>query len=54
MERVILIYKCHTTELGKSFCRAIQDKEFRDKVEDYKNGSGLQFIKFDFVPGCLA
>lgn len=27
-------------------------EKFEDKVEDYKFGSGLQFVKFDFWTVC--
>ena len=35
----------------KRFFRAKQKPLFGNKVRDYKDGSGLQFIKFDFVTG---
>jgi len=28
------------------------DKYLREEVQDYKDRSGLQFVKFDFVTGC--
>ena len=30
----------------------LETKLFREEVQDNKNGSGLQFIKFDVVTGC--
>ena len=35
----------------KRFYRAKQKQQFRDKVQDCKDGSGLQFIKFNFMAG---
>ena len=35
----------------KRFYRAKQKQMFAEKVQDYKDGSGLQFITFDFVAG---
>ena len=35
----------------KRFYRAKQKKWFVKKVQDYKDGSGLQFIDFDFAMG---
>ena len=35
----------------KSFYRAKQKKKFKEKAQDYKDGSGIQFINFYFVTG---
>ena len=35
----------------KRFYRAKQKQLFGDKEQNYKDGSGLQFIDFDFVTG---
>ena len=35
----------------KRFYGAKQKQQFGEKRQDYKDGSGLQFIKFDFVTG---
>ena len=35
----------------KRFYRAKQKQKLGEKVQDYKDGSGLQFIDFDFVTG---
>ena len=35
----------------KVFFRGKQQQWFGDKVQDCKDGIGLQFIKFDFVTG---
>ena len=35
----------------KIFYRAKQKQEIGEKVQEYKDGSGLQFIKFDLVTG---
>jgi len=36
----------------KRLYRAKQNKYLREEVQDYKDRSGLQFVKFDFVTGC--
>ena len=35
----------------KSFYEAKQRQQFGEKAQDYKDGSGLQFINFDSVTG---
>ena len=35
----------------KRFYGAKQKQQFGGKVQDYKDGSGLQFIKFDSMTG---
>ena len=35
----------------KRFDRAKQKQQFGEKRQDYKDGSGLQFINFDFMTG---
>ena len=36
----------------KTFYREKKNKYSGKEVQDYKDGSGLQFIKFEFVTGC--
>ena len=41
----MFITKSHQIKLTKL------DKKFGENLQDYRDGSGLQFIKFDFVTG---
>ena len=41
----------YTTEIDKRFHRAKQKRYSGEQLQDYKDGSGLQFIKFDFMTG---
>ena len=35
----------------KTFYRAKKNKQFEGEVKNYKDGNGLQCIKFDFMKG---
>ena len=41
----------YATKLDKKVHKSKQKPQFGENVRDYKDGSGLQFINFDFVTG---
>ena len=41
----------YANKLKERFYRAKQKQQFGKKMQDYKDGSGSQFINFDFVTG---
>ena len=43
--------QCTTTLVEKIIQNRIEQTCILGKVQDYKDGNGLQFIKFDFVAG---
>lgn len=46
--------KCrkNPNELDKKILQSKLEQVFWKEAQDYKDGSGLRFIKFDFVTGC--
>ena len=41
----------YTTKMDKKILQSKTEAVVWEKVQDYKDGSGLQFINFDFLTG---